>query len=57
MTSVGWYKGRFQTAPRDAMKSEDHLAAKLLGCCAVTNAWLLSIGVGALGLLTMAAIG
>jgi hypothetical protein len=39
------------------MKSEDHLAAKLLSRCSVANAWLLSIGVSALGLLTMIAIG
>jgi hypothetical protein len=39
------------------MKSEDHLAAKLLGCCAVASAWILSIGVGAAGLLAMVAIG
>ena len=39
------------------MKPEDDLTAKLLGGCAVANAWLLSIGVGALGLLAMLAIG
>ena len=36
---------------------EDLSAAKLLDCCAVSAAWLLSLGVGAAGLLTMVAIG
>lgn len=39
------------------MKSEDPLAAKLLGGCTVVSAWLISIGVGGLGLLAMVAIG
>jgi len=36
---------------------DDFTWGKLLSCRMVAQAWMLSIGVGALGLLTMVAIG
>ena len=39
------------------MTLDELTAAKLLNCCVVMSAWLLTLGVGAAGLLTMVAIG